>query len=64
MENNVYNNPCKNEKITYIKDLEVLIFLLDKKLFIELLNKIHLAIPMNKMVEWLQNSTIFYWEDF
>lgn len=51
MENNVYNNPCKNEKITYIKDLEVLIFLLDKKLFIELLNKIHLAIPMNKMVE-------------
>lgn len=52
------------ENDTYIKNLEILIFLLDKKLFIELFNEIHLLIPMKEMVEWFQNSTIFNREDF
>lgn len=43
----------------YIKNLKILIFLLDKKLFIELLNEVHLFITMDKVIEWFQNSTIF-----
>jgi hypothetical protein len=38
--------------------LKILSILLDQELFIELLNEIHLLIPMEKVVEELQNCTI------
>lgn len=38
-------------KSTYIKNLEILILLLDKKLFIKQFNKIHFFIVMKDMVE-------------
>jgi hypothetical protein len=44
----------------YIKNLEILIFLLDKKLLIELFNEIHLLIPMKEMIERFENSAILY----
>jgi hypothetical protein len=44
----------------YIKNLEILIFLLDKKLLIELFNEIHLLIPMKEMIKRFENSAILY----
>jgi hypothetical protein len=38
--------------------LEVLSFLLDQKLFIELLNKIYLLVTMEEVAEGLQDCTI------
>jgi hypothetical protein len=48
---------CKLRK-SYIKYLKILPILLDQELFIELLNEIHLLIPMEKVVEELENCTI------
>jgi len=47
----------------YIKNLEILIFLLDKKLLIELFNEIHLLIPMKEMIKRFENSAILYWKN-
>ena len=47
----------------YIKNLEVLILLLDKKLLIELFNEIHLLIPMKEMIKRFENSAILYWKN-
>jgi hypothetical protein len=43
---------------TYIKDLKVLSFLLDQKLFVELFNEIHFLIPMEKVAKGLQHHAI------
>lgn len=43
----------------YISNLEVFIFLFDQKLFIELFNKIQLFIPMEQMIEFLENCAVF-----
>ena len=53
----------QNNIDSYIKNLEILIFLLDEKLFIELFDEIHLLIPMEEMVESFENSTILYWKN-
>jgi hypothetical protein len=49
-----------NNSDPYIKNLEIFIFLLDKKLLIELFNEIHLLIPMKEMIERFENSAILY----
>lgn len=59
-ENSLFQD---KEKDSYVKNLEILVFLLDKKLFIELFNEIHLLIPMKQMVERFENSTILYWKN-
>ena len=50
----------EKRQIAHIKNLEILIFLLDKKLFIKLLNEVHLLIPMKQMMEIFENCAIFY----
>lgn len=52
-----------NKKDPYIKNLKIFVLLLDKKLFIELFNEIHLLISMKEMVESFQNSSIFNGEN-
>ena len=47
----------------YIKNLEILIFLLDEKLLIELFYEIHFLIPMKEMVESFENCAILYWKN-
>ena len=48
---------------SYIKNLEILIFLFDKKLLIELFDEIHLLIPMKEMIKRFENSAILYWKN-
>lgn len=43
---------------THIENLKILIFLLDKKLLIELFDEIHLFVPMEEMIERFENSPI------
>ena len=47
----------------YIKNLEILVFLLDEKLLIELFYEIHFLIPMKEMVESFENCAILYWKN-
>lgn len=48
---------------TYIKNLEIFILLFHKKLFIELFYKVNFFVPMQKMIERLENCAILYRED-
>lgn len=52
------NNGRQGKNEAHIKNLKVLIFLLDQKLFIKLLYEVHLLIPMKQMVEYFQNCAI------
>jgi hypothetical protein len=45
----------KGKKRTYIKNLQVLIFLLYKQLFIELLDEVHLLVTVQQMIKGFQH---------
>lgn len=44
---------------THIKNLQILIFLLDKQFLVELFNKVNFFVSMKKMIKSFQDGTIF-----
>ena len=55
-------NSNKTAPNTYIKDLQVLIVLFHKQLFIELFNEIHFLVSVEQMSEVFQYCAILYWQ--